>query len=171
VRWIEGAGFSWYFSTDFRCFTQRAWWPAQFTQAASASKGGRPPRPPDGDRLHALFAQIQIFRRLHSATIPGRTALMDAECKVAIKSEHDIVVARQKGRAMARDFGFSISDATLIATAISELARNIIAYASARVSSLSPPTRAPALPTFRSRCAMVSPLQAAWELVYPACAA
>jgi len=54
---------------------------------------------------------------------------MEAECKVAIKSERDIVVARQKGRAMARDFGFSISDATLIATAISELARNIIAYA------------------------------------------
>ena len=54
---------------------------------------------------------------------------MDAECRVAIKSERDIVVARQKGRAMARDFGFSISDATLIATAISELARNIITYA------------------------------------------
>ena len=54
---------------------------------------------------------------------------MEVECKVAIKSERDIVVARQKGRAMARDFGFSISDATLIATAISELARNIIAYA------------------------------------------
>jgi len=54
---------------------------------------------------------------------------MEAECKVAIKSERDIVVARQKGRALARDFGFSLGDATLIATAISELARNIIAYA------------------------------------------
>src|SRR5229473_7185542 len=54
---------------------------------------------------------------------------MEVECKVAIKSERDIVVARQKGRALARDFGFSISDATLIATAISELARNIVTYA------------------------------------------
>jgi serine/threonine-protein kinase RsbT len=48
---------------------------------------------------------------------------------VAIKSERDIVVARQKGRTMATDLGFSVGNATLIATAISELARNIISYA------------------------------------------
>jgi serine/threonine-protein kinase RsbT len=54
---------------------------------------------------------------------------MEAECKVPIKSERDIVVARQKGRALATSIGFSISDATLIATAISELARNIVSYA------------------------------------------
>ena len=54
---------------------------------------------------------------------------MESECKVPIKSERDIVVARQKGRAMAREFGFSSGDATLIAAAISELARNIITYA------------------------------------------
>jgi len=54
---------------------------------------------------------------------------MESECKVPIKSERDIVVARQKGRAMAREFGFSSGDATLIAAAISELARNIVAYA------------------------------------------
>jgi serine/threonine-protein kinase RsbT len=54
---------------------------------------------------------------------------MEAECKVPINSERDIVVARQKGRAMATDLGFSLGDATLIATAISELARNVISYA------------------------------------------
>jgi serine/threonine-protein kinase RsbT len=54
---------------------------------------------------------------------------MEAECKVAIKSERDIVLARQKGRALATNLGFSLGDATLIATAISELARNIISYA------------------------------------------
>jgi serine/threonine-protein kinase RsbT len=54
---------------------------------------------------------------------------MESKCKMPIKSERDIVVARQKGRAMARDFGFSLGDATLIATAISELARNIITFA------------------------------------------
>jgi serine/threonine-protein kinase RsbT len=54
---------------------------------------------------------------------------MEAECRVPIKSERDIVVARQKGRALATKIGFSISDATLIATAISELARNIVSYA------------------------------------------
>ena len=41
----------------------------------------------------------------------------------------DIVTARQSGRAMAREVGFSTGNATLIATAISELARNIIQYA------------------------------------------
>lgn len=49
--------------------------------------------------------------------------------RVAIKSDQDIVVARQKGRALAVEVGFSAVDATLIATAISELARNIVAYA------------------------------------------
>jgi len=48
---------------------------------------------------------------------------------VAIDSDQDIVTARQKGRALAIEFGFSSGDATLIATAISELARNIVSYA------------------------------------------
>ena len=54
---------------------------------------------------------------------------MEPECKVRIISERDIVVARQKGRALATNLGFSLGNATLIATAISELARNIISYA------------------------------------------
>lgn len=48
---------------------------------------------------------------------------------MAIKSDQDIVLARQKGRAMAMELGFSSGDATLVAAAISELARNIISYA------------------------------------------
>jgi serine/threonine-protein kinase RsbT len=48
---------------------------------------------------------------------------------VSINSDQDIVSARQKGRAMAMELGFSSGDATLIATAISELARNIVTYA------------------------------------------
>lgn len=52
-----------------------------------------------------------------------------AEIRVAITSDQDIVAARQKGRALAAELGFSASDATLIATAISELARNIVSYA------------------------------------------
>jgi serine/threonine-protein kinase RsbT len=48
---------------------------------------------------------------------------------VAINSDQDIVSARQQGRVMATDLGFSSGDATLIATAISELARNIVSYA------------------------------------------
>jgi serine/threonine-protein kinase RsbT len=48
---------------------------------------------------------------------------------VAINSDQDIVTARQKGRALAVELGFSTGDATLIATSISELARNIVTYA------------------------------------------
>jgi serine/threonine-protein kinase RsbT len=51
------------------------------------------------------------------------------EIRVAINSDQDIVFARQKGRMMANELGFSAGDATLIATAISELARNIVTYA------------------------------------------
>ena len=48
---------------------------------------------------------------------------------MAINSDQDIVAARQSGRAMAAELGFSATDSTLIATAISELARNIVSYA------------------------------------------
>jgi len=51
------------------------------------------------------------------------------ETRVAIDSDHDIVTARQRGRALAEQIGFSNSNLTLIATAISELARNILLYA------------------------------------------
>jgi serine/threonine-protein kinase RsbT len=51
------------------------------------------------------------------------------EIRVAINSDQDIVTARQKGRALAIELRFSTGDATLIATSISELARNIVSYA------------------------------------------
>lgn len=54
---------------------------------------------------------------------------MRDETRVAIDSDHDIVTARQRGRALAEQIGFSNSNLTLIATAISELARNILLYA------------------------------------------
>lgn len=54
---------------------------------------------------------------------------MDNEIRVPISSDQDIVDARQKGRSLAATLGFSLSDATVIATAISELARNIVTYA------------------------------------------
>jgi serine/threonine-protein kinase RsbT len=56
---------------------------------------------------------------------------------ISIESDSDLVVARQKGRELARQLGFSGTDATLIATAISELARNILAYAGIGEISLS----------------------------------
>jgi len=52
------------------------------------------------------------------------------ETLVPILSEMDIVMARQQGRALATELGFRPGDLTLIATAISEIARNILIYAS-----------------------------------------
>ena len=49
--------------------------------------------------------------------------------KVHIGADSDIVTARQSGREMAARLGFTSTDQTLIATAISELARNIVLYA------------------------------------------
>lgn len=49
--------------------------------------------------------------------------------RVLIRDEHDIVIARQEGRAVAQRMGFVGSSLTLIATAISEIARNIVLYA------------------------------------------
>jgi len=56
---------------------------------------------------------------------------METATLVPIKSDVDIVAARQHGRALAAQIGFAGSDLTVIATAISELARNIVSYAGA----------------------------------------
>lgn len=46
-----------------------------------------------------------------------------------VASDADVLLARQTGRRVAEKVGFLGSDLTMIATAISELARNIIRYA------------------------------------------
>jgi serine/threonine-protein kinase RsbT len=52
-----------------------------------------------------------------------------ANTEIPVTSDKDVVAARQQGRALAVELGFTSSDATLIATAISELSRNIVTYA------------------------------------------
>jgi serine/threonine-protein kinase RsbT len=54
---------------------------------------------------------------------------MTDELTVAVASDVDIVPARASGRALAAELGFSRTDATLVAAAISELARNIVVHA------------------------------------------
>ena len=55
---------------------------------------------------------------------------MDLDPKyIPIRSDTDIVEARQAARAMAAQIGFAGTDLVLIATAVSEIARNIIEYA------------------------------------------
>jgi len=51
------------------------------------------------------------------------------EIRIAIDREADIVAARRAGRDLAARLGFSAADQTLIASAITELARNIVVYA------------------------------------------
>jgi serine/threonine-protein kinase RsbT len=51
------------------------------------------------------------------------------DVRVAITTDADVVTARQQARRMGGDLGFSSTDLTLLATAISEVARNITTYA------------------------------------------
>jgi serine/threonine-protein kinase RsbT len=51
------------------------------------------------------------------------------ELRCLIAADTDVVQARQTGRDLAADVGFSAGDQTVIAAAISEIARNILMYA------------------------------------------
>ena len=57
---------------------------------------------------------------------------------MVIRTEADIVAARRQGREVAARLGFASIDQALIATAISELARNIVLYAGRGEISLGP---------------------------------
>ena len=98
---------------------------------------------------------------------------------VTIRSDGDIVSARQQGRSLAAAIGFSATDATLIATAISELARNIVTMRSR--ASDDPQSRnlsggyrhrrsrpRAGHPTSRTCCAMAIRHPAAWASDCPA---
>jgi len=54
---------------------------------------------------------------------------MADEACVTVEHSTDIITARQKGRELAAAIGFSTTEQTIIALAISEVARNIISYA------------------------------------------
>jgi serine/threonine-protein kinase RsbT len=54
---------------------------------------------------------------------------VEPEIAVAITSDADILTARQLGRQVAARTGFGEGDQTVIAAAISEVARNIVRYA------------------------------------------
>ncbi len=54
---------------------------------------------------------------------------MEDEIRLSISADSDLVVARARARALAERLGFPRPDPTLIATAISEIARNIVMHA------------------------------------------
>jgi serine/threonine-protein kinase RsbT len=49
--------------------------------------------------------------------------------RIAIESDADVVTARQRARELARNLDLTSTDRTLLATAISEVVRNITTYA------------------------------------------
>jgi anti-sigma regulatory factor (Ser/Thr protein kinase) len=64
--------------------------------------------------------------------------MMADEVVVRINGDADLVGARAQARAIATHLGFSRTDATLIATAISEIARNIVVHVGKGEIILSP---------------------------------
>jgi serine/threonine-protein kinase RsbT len=54
---------------------------------------------------------------------------LDHESRIPIESDADVVTARQRARELAASLQLSSTDQTLLATAISEVARNITTYA------------------------------------------
>jgi serine/threonine-protein kinase RsbT len=100
-------------------------------------------RATDGERLlkclrHSLDAVVRDSRR-RGACADGLAQVLAARdvapddgphrVDVPIAEEYDIVQARAIGRDVATDLGFSPTAQVKIATVISELARNIFAYA------------------------------------------
>lgn len=59
----------------------------------------------------------------------GRATATEADACISILSDADVVRSRQKGRELAAQVGFPATELTLIATAISEVARNIVRFA------------------------------------------
>jgi len=51
------------------------------------------------------------------------------EARVSVTTDADVVVARQEGRRVAARAGFTATELAVIATAISEIARNIVKFA------------------------------------------
>jgi serine/threonine-protein kinase RsbT len=54
---------------------------------------------------------------------------MNTVTQIAIRADVDIISARERGRNLGAELGFNRGELALIATAISELARNILTYA------------------------------------------
>lgn len=79
----------------------------------------------DGHLL-ACGACARLARLLTSRRPTGSDT---SEVRVPISRDADVVTARRKGREIAGPLGFSSTDCTMIATAISEVTRNIVKFA------------------------------------------
>jgi RNA polymerase sigma factor (sigma-70 family) len=85
-------------------------------------------RQADLDVGHHLL-DCEVCSRLSRQLLDRRGRDDDADATIEISVDEDVVSARQKGRALALEIGFGPSESTVIATAISEIARNIVQFA------------------------------------------
>jgi serine/threonine-protein kinase RsbT len=60
------------------------------------------------------------------------------QVSVSIASDYDLIAARAQARELADALGFSRTDATLLATAVSEIARNIVVHAGSGSIEMTP---------------------------------
>ena len=72
--------------------------------------------------------ECDLCERL-SQPLMERGQQSDNAARIRIQTDGDIVLARQGARELASRLGFSGTDLTVIATAVSELARNIVRFA------------------------------------------
>ena len=72
--------------------------------------------------------ECDVCARL-SEPLLARGRPRDDDVRVAVRTDADIVTARQAAREVATRLGFSPTETTSIATAVSEMARNIVRFA------------------------------------------
>jgi serine/threonine-protein kinase RsbT len=94
------------------------------TSRQRKSLSGQNGRPAEGFADAGLKSPASRLR-----VVPDPLRDKPDEMVISIGGDSDIVKARQEGRRIAATVGFSVTDLVLVATAISELARNIIRYA------------------------------------------
>lgn len=92
---------------------------------ALSSGDRRRQREVDADQ-HVL--DCQLCARL-SGPLRGRGQQRDDEVRIRVQDDSDVVLARQGARRLAANLGFSATELTVIATAVSEVARNIVRFA------------------------------------------
>lgn len=112
------------FSIDDGRNASRSYTPAEKRTASGQNRSAKQSRTPAWSSTRPV-GRTRSPRHLHSA----RSAGAEEAFRVPIRSDADILEARRRGRELATEIGFAPIDRTLVTTAISELARNIVIYA------------------------------------------
>ena len=88
-----------------------------------------PVREPEVRMSDSQVAAMQTYAVIPTLGSNSPDAPSVDHARIRIRASADIIAARQQSRAIASLLGFSNSDLTMITTAISEVARNIVDYA------------------------------------------